>query len=194
MGEESNTNAHQDRLKWEEIVKGCTDNQRSAQEQLYRHFFPIMERMVLRHTQDDDKIIDILNDGFLRVFQKIHLYNFSGSFEGWIRRIMYHSISNYFRKYKNDLKFLIYDDINHDGVQKAQHDLYYQDLVGLIDKLPEKHMKVFHLYAIEGFEHKEISEKLNMNNNTCRWYLAEARKLLQKEYYEKYTNKLNEAG
>lgn len=153
-----------------------------------------MERMVLRHTQDEDQIIDILNDGFLRVFQKIEMFEFKGSLEGWIRKIMYHSISNYFRKYKNDLKFLIYDEYKREPSTNAQHELYFQDLLSLVDNLPDKHMKVFHLYAIEGFNHKEISNQLNMNTNTCRWYLSEARKLLQEEYSKKFLNNYNEAG
>ena len=60
-----------EKKKWAAIINGCIDNDRASQEYLYRHFFPIMERMVMRYTQDDDKIIDILNNGFLKIFQKI---------------------------------------------------------------------------------------------------------------------------
>lgn len=194
LATKTHDNINSDKLKWEGVINGCIENSRVAQEALYRHFFPIMEKMVLRHTQDEDKIIDILNDGFLRVFQKINLYEFKGSFEGWIRKIIYHSISNYFRKNKNDLKFLIYDEYQKEPIQKSEHSLYYQDLLKLLDKLPEKHMQVFHLFAIEGFEYKEISQQLDMNLNTCRWYMSEARKLLQSEYLKKYTNNYNEAG
>jgi len=182
-------------IEWKAVTDACIKNERQAQEKLYRHFFPIMERMVLRYTQDEDQIIDILNDGFLRVFQKIHLFEHKGSFEGWIRKIIYRSVSNYFRKYKRDLKFLIYEDeFKKEPIQKSEHSLYYQDLMSLVEKLPEKHMRVFHLFAIEGFNHKEISNQLSINENTCRWYLAEARKILQKEYSRFYTNDINEAG
>ncbi len=176
------------------LISACKENNRVAQEILYRHFFPIMEKMVLRYTQDDDQIIDILNDGFMRVFKKISLFENKGSFEGWIRKIVYHSISNYFRSNKKDLKFLIYEDeFRDEPTTAAKHGLYYQDLLSLIDKLPEKHMKVFHLFAIEGYDHAEISERLNLNKNTCRWYLVEARKILQKEFLKIYTNDYNEA-
>ncbi|MBT8191403.1 MAG: sigma-70 family RNA polymerase sigma factor [Saprospiraceae bacterium] len=189
-----NQTIQKDILQWKAILESCRKNERQAQEKLYRHFFPIMERMVLRHTQDEDQIIDILNDGFLRVFQKIEKYEFKGSLEGWIRKIMYHSISNYFRKYKNDLKFLIYEEKDKEVSPESEHSLYYQDLLKLVDTLPEKHMKVFHLYAIEGYEHSEISKRLEMNPNTCRWYLAQARKLLQEAYNKKYLKNYNEAG
>lgn len=177
------------------LIDYCKQNDRVAQEKLYRHFFPIMEKMVLRYTRDDDQIIDILNDGFLRVFKKIALFEHKGSFEGWIRRIIYHSVSNYFRKSEKDLKFMIYEDTYQVEPSIAEnHSLYYQDLLALVDCLPEKHMKVFHLFAIEGYDHEEISKQLQINKNTCRWYLSEARKTLQKEYLKKYTNNYNEAG
>jgi len=177
------------------IISMCKKNNRTAQEKLYRHFFPIMERMVLRYTTDTDQLIDILNDGFLRVFKKIELYEGKGSFEGGIRKIIYHSVSNYFKKHNKDLKFLIYEDtLKEEPKTESAHSLYYQDLIALVHKLPEKHMRVFHLFAIEGYSHDEISKQLHLNKNTCRWYLAEARKILQKEYSKKFSNDYNEAG
>jgi len=167
---------------WKSITAACRTNNRQAQEKLYRHFFPIMERMVMRYTQDDDQIISILIEH-------------KGSFEGWIRKLVYHSISNYFRKNNRDLKFLIFEEeFKKEPTAHSTHSLYYQDLMSLVDKLPEKQMKVFHLFAIEGFSHKEISEQLSLNENTCRWHLAEARKFLQKEYSRLFRNNINEAG
>lgn len=180
------------------IIDRCKANDRVAQEMIYRHYFPVMERMVLKYTHDEDQIIDILNDGFIRVFKKIELYSGKGSFEGWIRKLIYHSVSNYFRKYSKDLKFMIYEEeFRKEPSTDSSHKLYYQDLMSLVDKLPEKQYKVFHLFAIEGFDHEEISKRLDINKNTCRWYLSEARKFLQKEYSKKYTNNYNnynEAG
>ncbi len=177
------------------IIEQCCGHNRIAQEMIYRRYFSTMEKMVLRHTQDEDQIIDIINDGFMRVFKKIDLYEGKGSFEGWIRRIVYHSISNYFRKYSKDLKFLIYEEsYRKEPKTAAQHQLYYQDLLSLVKSLPEKHMRIFHLFAIEGFDHEDISQQLNINKNTCRWYLSEARKLLQTAYAKQYTKNYNEAG
>lgn len=148
----------------------------------------------MRYTRDEDQLIDIINDGFLRVFKKLDLFDGKGSFEGWIRRIVYHSLSNYFRKNKNDLKFLIYEEITNEPANQSEHSLYYNDLLSLLETLPEQHMQVFHMFAIEGLSHKEISEQLNLNSNTCRWYLSEARKLLQEAYFKKFTSNYNEAG
>ena len=182
-------------IDWQQHIKGCARNDRKSQEFLYRHFFPIMERMVLRYTQDEDQLIDILNNGFLKVFQKIESYSGKGSFEGWIRRIIYHSISDYFRAGQKDLKFLIFEnEYSKEPEEKQENKLYYQELISLVNKLPEMHMKIFHLYAIEGYSHKEISEQLNINSSTCRWYLSEARKQLQKEYSKMFLSDYNETG
>lgn len=164
---------------WKPTIDGCISNSRRSQEELYRHFFPVMERMIRRYTQDDDQVISILNNGFLRVFKKIHLYKYAGSFEGWIRRLVYHSLSDYFRSGSKDLKFLVFEEIPRDKPIAPQNNLYYEDLMNLVHKLPEKHMQVFQLYAIEGYLHREISEQLKMSENTSKWYLREARKILQ---------------
>ena len=104
-------------------------------------------------------------------------------------------MSDYFRKSTKDLKFLIYqDEFKKEPSEISNHKLYYQDLMQLVNQLPEKHMRVFHLFSIEGFSHKEISNQMAMKESTCRWYLAEARKILQKEYSKLFQNGFNEAG
>lgn len=179
----------------DKIIAQSLNNNRFAQEMIYKRYFPVMEKLVMRYTTDDDQIIDIINDGFLRVFRKLGQFRGEGSFEGWIRRIVYHSVSNYFKKNSNDLKFLIYEDkFKKEPDTAAKHSLYYQDLMALIAELPEKHMQVFHLFAIDGYSHQEISDQLNMNKNTCRWYLSEARKILQQAYTKLEISNYNEAG
>lgn len=180
--------------EWRKVIKGCIDNNRKAQEKLYRHFFPVMERMIRRYTQDDDQVMTIMNDGFLRVFKKIDLYKFKGSFEGWIRRLVYHSLSDYFRSNTKDLKFLVFDDLQRDKPVSATNNLYYDDLIKLVNKLPEKHMKVFQLYAIEGYLHREISEQMSISENTSKWYLSEARKILQKSIAKNFGEQYTDAG
>ena len=184
-----------EKQKWEATINGCISNNRSSQEKLYRHFFPIMERMVMRYTQDDDKVIDILNNGFLKIFQKIDRYEYEGSFEGWIRKIIFRSLSDYFRRSQKDLAFLIYEkEYKKEPSQSLQHKLYYQDLITLVNKLPTLQLQVFQLFAIEGFSHKEISVQIGINQNTSRWYLAEARKFLKKEYMKVNNTNYHEAG
>lgn len=168
---------------YRDLVQGCAKNDRNAQEALYKEFFPTMERMIRKHTTDKDQMIDIINNGFLRVFQKIEFYSFQGSLEGWIRKIVYHSMCDYFRKHSKDIRFLVFGDIQPDSVSgKNQHKLHFQDLMNMVNTLPERHHKVFYMYAIEGYKHHEIGEALDISVNTSKWYLSEARKKLQQNF------------
>lgn len=161
------------------IIEGCKSNDRSCQEELYRTFFDKMLAMCRRYTQDEDQLISIINDGFLKVFKKIDTYKGEGSFEGWIRRLVFTSLSDYFRKENKYLKFMIFD--SHDTVLQSESEetLYYQDVISLIERLPEKTKEVFHKYAIEGYTHKDIGAALDISEGTSKWHLSEARKKLQ---------------
>jgi len=168
------------------VISGCCQNDRHSQERLYRHFFPIMNRMVIKYTTDHDQLIDILNNGFLKVFKKIDTFQHKGSFEGWVRRLIFHSLSDYFRSKKSDIRFLLFEE-NYDLKERPNTQMYYDDLITLIRQLPEKHMKVFRLYAIDGYKHKEIGQQLGISENTSKWYLSEARKILQKKITQQDT-------
>ena len=164
----------------EEIIEGCIHNDRKAQEALYRQYFHGMWAMCQRYTQDEDRLMSIVNDGFLRVFKKIHLYQFKGSLEGWVRRIVYNALSDFFRKENNYLKFLILEERDKKIGASVNEDLYFEDVIQLVDRLPITTKKVFTLYAIEGYTHKEIGQQLNISDGTSKWHLSEARKKLKK--------------
>ena len=136
--------------------------------------------MCRRYTQDEDQQLIIINDGFLKVFKNIHSFKGEGSFEGWVRRLVFTSLSDYFRKENKYLKFMIFE--THDSIlnSESEESLYYQDIINLIDLLPEKTRQVFHKYAIEGYTHKDISTEIGISEGTSKWHLSEARKKLQK--------------
>lgn len=168
---------------YKKLVQGCINNDRRSQETLYKEFFPTMERMIRKHTTDKDQLIDILNNGFLKVFKKLDTFGFQGSLEGWIRKIVYHSMCDYFKKHQKDIRFLVFGEIQNEGrPTRNNHKLHFQDLLNMVSTLPEKHHKVFYMYAIEGYKHQEIGEALNINVNTSKWYLSEARKKLQENF------------
>mgnify|MGYP001179414921 CR=1 FL=1 len=161
------------------IIEGCKANDRRCQEKLYRLYFPAMAQMCHRFTHDQDRIIDIVNNGFLRAFQKIHLYEHKGSFEGWLRRLIFHAISDYFKKENRYLKFLILDEKDDSIREEAIHSLYYEDLMSMIEDLPFMSKQVFILFAIEGHSHDEIATKLGIQEGTSKWHLSNARKILK---------------
>ena len=167
-------------LTEEEMIRGCVANDRRCQEVLYRTYFDTMMRMVRRYTKDEDRMIEILNDGFLKVFKKIEMFRGEGSFEGWIRRIVYHSISDHFKKESGYLKFIVLEDAEKDDGHTALNGLYYEDLLEIIGALPERSRQVFNMYAVEGFSHKEIADQLEISEGTSKWHLSNAREQLKK--------------
>jgi RNA polymerase sigma factor (sigma-70 family) len=164
----------------QEIIQGCIANDRRYQEILYRNFFDTMERMVRRYTTDEEKVLEILNNGFLKVFKKIDSFRGEGSFEGWIRRIVYHSISDFFKRESGYLRFIVLEEAEQDEPHNALEGLYYQDLMQIIESLPDRSRQVFSMYAVEGYAHKEIAERLGISEGTSKWHLSNAREQLKK--------------
>ncbi len=170
----------------EELIEGCLLNDRRCQEMLYRRFFPKMMSMVMRYAQDEQRGMEILNNGFLRVFKKLEQYKGIGSFEGWIRRIVYHAISDYYKKESRYLKFIVLDEKDRDVPTDALDQLYYDDIIQLVDALPEKSREVFKLHAIEGYTHEEIGALLGISDGTSKWHLSNARSQLKKSISKRY--------
>jgi RNA polymerase sigma factor (sigma-70 family) len=162
-----------------ELVDGCVKNDRYAQEMLYRRFFEPMMRMVLRYTQDKEVAMEIINNGFLRVFKKLHTFSFNGSLEGWIRRLVFHSVSDYFKKNDKSVYFLDIEDRDAPNNENALNNLYLEDMLKLVDFLPNATREVFYLYAIEGYTHVEIADRLQISTGTSKWHLSNARKKLK---------------
>jgi RNA polymerase sigma-70 factor (ECF subfamily) len=161
------------------LVEGCVSNDRRSQEALYREFFPTMYRMCQRYANTEEEAIEILNSGFLRVFKKLHTFKFAGSLEGWIRRLVYHSMADYYRKKDKKVKFLPIEDWDAPTSTSALHQLYFEDMVQLVDKLPKATRDVFWMYAVEGYTHVEIGERLGISDGTSKWHLSNARKKLK---------------
>ena len=163
-----------------EFVEGCIKNDRYCQELLYRKYFDAMIRMCIRYTEDRDIAMEIVNMGFLRVFKKLDKYSFKGSLEGWIRKLVYHSLSEYFKKRSKYLQFIVLEDRDSAIDEYALNKIYEEDLLKLVDKLPPATKEVFRLFAIEGFSHNEIAKRINISEGTSKWHLSTARKKLKK--------------
>jgi RNA polymerase sigma factor (sigma-70 family) len=165
----------------QELVDGCKQNDRRMQEALYKRYFADMLRMCRRYTHSDDLSAEIINTAFLKVFQKIDTYTYSGSLEGWVRRIVYHCVADHFRGTGKYRHFIVFEDSPKESTSSVQNgnDLEEKELLRLIDHLPNTSASVFRLYALEGFSHAEIAEKLQMSEGNSKWHLFQARKKLQ---------------
>ncbi len=163
-----------------ELIEGCSQNDRHFQEALYRQYFPTMMSVCMRHTNGDKETsMEILNTGMLRVFQKIDKYEFRGSFEGWLRRIIYHAVVDYFKQNTKNSHFLIFEERDEPIAATGLQNCYVEDIMSLVNYLPPMTQKVFRLYALEGFSHKEIGETLNITDGTSKWHLSTAREKLK---------------
>ncbi len=168
----------------EQLIQGCIRNERSAQEKLYRLFYPKMMALVKRYIDDEMQAEEIMNNGYLRAFQKIKQYNFQGSFEGWLRKIVFHAVADYVKqntRYSDKVLLVEKDELVHkDHADK----LYYDQLLQLVQALPGATRTVFNMYVMDGFTHKEIGTMLGISEGTSKWHLSEGRRVL-KERIEK---------
>lgn len=163
----------------QELIQGCIRNDRSAQEKVYRLFYPRMMALVKRYIDQDEQAEEVLNNGFLRAFQKVEQYAFQGSFEGWLRKIVFHSVSDYVKqniRYREKIVLVEKDEyIRQDHADK----LYYKELLQLVQSLPIATRTVFNMYVMEGLSHKEIAKVVGISEGTSKWHLSEGRRILK---------------
>ena len=139
-----------------------------------------------QYVKDMHHAEDLMLQGFLKVFTNLHTFKHQGSFEGWIRRIMVNTCISYLRK-KNLLDLSDEEYIFNDAAIESLENTSVKDIQKLIDKLPEGYKLVFNLFAIEGYKHLEIADKLGISVSTSKSQLFKARKLLQENYYKMNT-------
>lgn len=138
-----------------------------------------MMAVVRRYIDHYEQAEEVLNNGFLRAFQKIDQYTFQGSFEGWLRKIVFHSVSDYVKqntRYNEKIMLVEKDEYVHkDHADK----MYYEQLLLLVQQLPDATRSVFNMYIMEGFSHKEIGKMLGISEGTSKWHLSEGRRILK---------------
>ncbi len=165
------------------LIRRAAVGRREAQRLLYERYAPRMLSLCLRYIKDPHFAEDVMIEGFVKVFSRLGDFEFRGSFEGWIRRIMVRESIDYLRK----RQFVVYDDSRLEGYQAGQQvsDPYQLEaLEHLIENLPEGYRLVFTLYAVEGYKHAEIAELLNISESTSKSQLYKARKQLQEQLRE----------
>ena len=162
------------------FLEGCKQHDRESQRMLYKHHYAYAMSICLRYTQTKEEAKEILNDGFMKVFLKIDQYNPETSFLGWLRRIMINTAIDHYRK---EVKH--YNQISIDNVQpvvtaaSAIEELGHQELMTLIQQLTPAYRAVFNLYAIDGYNHKEIGQILGISEGTSKSNLSKARVVLK---------------
>ena len=164
----------------EELIHGCIKGKESYQYEVYRRFSPKMFGVCLRYCASREEAEDVLQDGFIKVFRKIDTFRFSGSFEGWIRKIMVNTaIRNKYTHFRSHETNTL-EGVEHPVTdEKITSDLSVADLMKLVNELPQGYKIVFNMFAIEGYSHKEIAETLNIQEATSRSQYLRARQFLR---------------
>jgi len=167
-------------LSTREIIEGCIKEDKNSQVVLYNTYSKKMLGVCYRYATDIMEAEDMLQEGFIKVFDNIAKYNFKGSFEGWIRRIMVNNAINKIRAKKLNLKYTDeYNcDIEYEITEDTLDEINHTELLKLIDKLPIGYKMVFNMYAVDGYSHREISKKLNIKESTSRSQFHKGKKCL----------------
>ena len=163
-----------------DIVNKCGKGNRKAQRKLYETFYGKMMGVCYRYTNNKEDAKDVLQEGFIKVYRNISKYKFNGSLEGWIRRIMVNTAIDHFRK--NKTVFFVEDE---DGFLlentkiESENEIYSrfgeEVIMKAIELLSPAYKTVFNLNVIEGFQHKEIAQKLGISEGTSKSNLAKAK-------------------
>jgi len=175
------------------IIADCKRGKAYAQEQIYDLYAGAMLGICMRYAKDKSEAEDILQEGFIKVFTKINQYDFNtvNSFSAWMKRIVVNTALNYIRDNK---KHNIFSDIDEENTEALSYEpeeteqtitISQQEILQLVQELPEGYKLVFNLYIFEKYSHQDIAIELGVSVNTSKTQLFKARKLLQKRIKEK---------
>jgi RNA polymerase sigma factor (sigma-70 family) len=163
-----------------ELVEGCQREDRRMQELLYARYARRMYAVCLRYARHQLEAEDLAQEGFIRVFDKLRDFRMEGSLEGWIRRIMVHTCINHYRKKAFQNERFGLEHVPDSPVEPlAVDNMSQQELMALVQELPDGYRMVFNMFAIEGYDHAEIAELIGCGESTSRSQLAKARRMLQ---------------
>lgn len=163
-----------------QLILDCKKQELKAQEQLYKLFSAKLFSVCLKYSRNYDEAQDNLQDGFLLIFNKINKYEFKGSFEGWIKRVM---INHIMQQYRNSVVFeIIKDNIKQEEITiEADENVSIDYLLKIIQELPDRYRLVFNLYVMDGYSHREIASMLEITEGTSKSNLARAKMILKEK-------------
>lgn len=177
-----------------DLIEACIRNERWAQQRVYEEHYGKMMAVCMRYASSQDDALDMLHEGFLKVFKHMDKYQPGTALTAWIRRIMVNTCIDYYRRVMRrrtedlDTAYHLADDSQVDAISKCSE----QDILAAIRELTPIYRTVFNMFIIEGFSHKEISEHLGITESTSRANLVKARSKVKEillkrsnnEYYE----------
>lgn len=176
-------------MKEDKLKKKFIQGNKRAFNLIYRDYSAAMYTICLRYTSNEDKAADVLQDAFIKIYQKRESYNPTCNLGGWIRRIVVNEAINLYRSEK---KFEFIED---DSFFEAEDDteLILEDsdqnikqlLADILEELPDGYRTVFTMYVLDNLKHQEIADYLSISVNTSKTQLMKARKFIKQKLEEK---------
>ncbi len=173
----------------QQLIQGCLNGDRRSQQAVYKLLYGKMKAVCLRYTKDSDQAMDVLQEGFIKVFQNMEKYTGVGSFEGWVRRIMVNLSIDRFRKQKNDFLLLnsnmspedFEDEIEDEEDENAvDYDFKPSQIIEAMQQLSPAYRTVFNLYVFENYTHQDIADSLGISVGTSKSNYAKAKRNMKK--------------
>lgn len=171
----------------QELANGCAAGRRDAQELLWKQYSRKMMTVCLRYCDSREEAEDVLQEGFIKVFEKINQWQGTGPLGGWIRTIMVNTSLTYLRsrnKWRHTTDIDTVQNIDAEEISAISM-MNEESLLKLIETMPSGYKTVFNLFAIEGFAHKEIADTMGISENTSKTQFLKAKNWLKKHLIEK---------
>ena len=170
-------------LDTDQLLQGCLSGDRRSQKQLYQQFYGFAMTIAMRYSRDEMDAADIMSHAFVKIFRSIKSFDSNkGSLHAWIKRILVNEGLDHIKSRNRfsenvEIETVAEPEIRNEVLEQMGAD----EIMKLVQKLPPATHAVFVLYAVEGYTHREIAEKLSISEGTSKWHLSEARKTLQKQ-------------
>ena len=166
-----------------QLLQGCMSGDRRSQKQLYQQFYGFAMTIAMRYSRDEMDAADIMSHAFVKIFRSIKSYDSNkGSLHAWIKRILINEGLDHIKSRNRfsenvEIETVAEPEIRNEVLEQMGAD----EIMKLVQKLPPATHAVFVLYAVDGYTHREIAERLSISEGTSKWHLSEARKTLQKQ-------------
>jgi RNA polymerase sigma factor (sigma-70 family) len=174
-------------LTEEQLIQACIQQHAASQKEVFERYSSKMLGVSYRYARSAEDAQDILQEAFIKVFNKIHQYKFEGSFEGWIRKIVVNTALKKYTlsRYKHEVNVHVQSEQEEIFLEPTAYaSLTQKEIMDLVNQLPQGYKLVFNLYVVEGYQHEEIAAMLGIQAATSRSQLVKARSMLQKQIIE----------
>jgi RNA polymerase sigma factor (sigma-70 family) len=165
----------------EKILVGCRKQHRESQKMLYEEFYAYGMSICLRYADNRDEAAGILNDGFMKIFSNIRQFDLGKPIKPWLRKVMVNTAINHYKQKQRDIQAEAMEKADRESEgESIISGITYQEIIGMLHKLPPAYRTVFNLYVIEGYKHEEIARMLGITIGTSKSNLFKAKESLRK--------------